>query len=139
MNLLSCSTLNNWCDDLGKHAIGTAGAVLTLLIHDLFRKHLPLVQLLQQSWHTKLRQAFRLQAYHLPTRCRTSAADESWCYILQSYNSIATGTPCLLCHATAEDDCTVYLALVPQTFSFICSASFSQCHKSSTDTSWVQT
>ena len=70
MILLSCSTLHNRCDDLGKHAIGTAGAALTLFIHDLFRKHLPLVQLLQQSWRTKFQQASRLQAYHLPTQNR---------------------------------------------------------------------
>ena len=69
MNLPSCSTLHKWCDDLGKHAIGTAGSVLTLLIHDLFRKHLPLVQLLQQSC-TKFQQASRLQAYHLPAQYR---------------------------------------------------------------------
>ena len=87
MNLLSCSTLHNWCDDLGKHAIGTAGAVLTLLIHDLFRKHLPLVQLLQQSWRTKFQQASRLQAYHLPTQNRMWAAYKSWCSMVHEHHA----------------------------------------------------
>ena len=38
MNMLSCGTLHSWCDDLGKHATGTAGCVMTLLTHSLFSK-----------------------------------------------------------------------------------------------------
>lgn len=47
------------------------------------RRHLPLVQRLQQRWCTKVLQPSRLQAFHLPTQYRTWAANESWCSVVQ--------------------------------------------------------